>query len=528
MSNRYILLLLSFFIFLYSCENKDNNPESDPKPYSITGSVQKGPFVNGSDITVYELDTQFKPTGRTFHSTLNELGGFKLQETMLISPFVELNAEGFYFNEISGDLSSAKISLKAIVDLSVKDSCNINLLTDLEFERVKYLIANQNLSLIDAKTQAQEELLTIFSLESFTVGNAESLDITQIEEDDAILLAISAIMHGNLNTSELSELKAYIADDISEDGILNNTVLQNKLLGQAMVLNCSQIKQNLLNRYIELELEIDNINHFEDYVDYFIDHFSYNFDWLNDMPFSFPYSTDNGINILHPDILEINDFGATSFAVDMPNAGNIKIVMTRTAGLGMWGYSPSEAYGWKVSVYNEITNSQTFTSTLNGVIIDMPIYFFISSGQATLEYFYNNSNTSFFTKLISWGGEINDDFVFVEGGKQNLLNVADGEELFADTLYAVRLQKAGAWDINFSLTYPEGMNVEVYEGMGDYSYTESVGLLNFTLSGSNERDYISEIVLNILGEGTINLSSEDLEIEEGVPLNRNYVMTRWE
>ena len=36
-------------------------------PPAITGYMQKGPFIQGSSITVRELDSNFNPTGRTLY-----------------------------------------------------------------------------------------------------------------------------------------------------------------------------------------------------------------------------------------------------------------------------------------------------------------------------------------------------------------------------------------------------------------------------------------------------------------------------
>ena len=83
---------------------------------SISGYVQKGPFIQGTEITVRELNNSLVPTGRTFTGVIDDnTGGFTVNGD-LVYPYIELSANGFYFNEISGALSNAPITLLALVD----------------------------------------------------------------------------------------------------------------------------------------------------------------------------------------------------------------------------------------------------------------------------------------------------------------------------------------------------------------------------------------------------------------------------
>ena len=271
MPPRLYLYYLMTFVILNSCKKQESDlTDGDEKLYGITGNVQKGPFVNGSGISIYELDNKFKPSGRTFHTTTESCGQFELIDISLISPYVELVADGFYYDEIAGRLSNERLSLKALVDLSEQDNVNINVLTNLEYNRVKQLISSEGLTIQEAKDQAIEEILRIFKLDSFAIGNPESLDILNSGEGDAILLAVSAIIQGNQTTAELSKLLADIVTDINDDGSLDDTLIQNTLLGQALTLNTDLIKQNLIEKYEELGININQINNFDEYIEYFI------------------------------------------------------------------------------------------------------------------------------------------------------------------------------------------------------------------------------------------------------------------
>ena len=65
---------------------------------------------------------------------------------------------------MTGKESSGKLSLKALTDLSVRKTVNVNLLTHLEYERVKYLVTVEKMDFAVAKAQAEREVLTSFDI----------------------------------------------------------------------------------------------------------------------------------------------------------------------------------------------------------------------------------------------------------------------------------------------------------------------------------------------------------------------------
>ena len=157
------ILALAFGLVL-SCAKKSDDSSSEDTDTStssavtVSGKVQKGPYVQGTEITVRELDSSMTPTGNTFTGSIDDnTGSFSIKGT-LTNKIVELAADGFYFNEVSGSLSSAKLSLQAFADLTDSSSVNVNLMTHLEKKRVEYLMDNSKMTFAAAKTQAQIEI----------------------------------------------------------------------------------------------------------------------------------------------------------------------------------------------------------------------------------------------------------------------------------------------------------------------------------------------------------------------------------
>jgi hypothetical protein len=266
MKSLKLLAFLCLGMAFFACK-----PEPAPivsSDFKINGFAQKGPFTIGTKLIVSELSTALIETGRNFNGTItDDRGSFTVEGSGLTSNFVAVSADGFYFDEVSGQLSASRLILNAIVDLSKGNTLNINVLTHLEFERVKYLMKNgQDFS--KAKEQAKTEVLSIFKINSPT-ANFEKLDISKTEDEHAALLAISAILQGSHTVAQLSELLSKISLDIKEDGKLDTESLKAELLGQAGLLNTPRVRTNIAKRFQDIGVQA-TIGNFEKYVEQFI------------------------------------------------------------------------------------------------------------------------------------------------------------------------------------------------------------------------------------------------------------------
>ena len=74
--------------------------------------------------------------------TSDSLGQFMLMGGVS-SPIVDILGDGFFFDELSGALSSAPIKLRGFANLTQSPSVTINLLTTLQTPRLKSLMLGQ-------------------------------------------------------------------------------------------------------------------------------------------------------------------------------------------------------------------------------------------------------------------------------------------------------------------------------------------------------------------------------------------------
>jgi len=234
------MLLLSLAISaLMACgggSGASSTPPPSPAPsYSLSGRVQKGPFGIGSEITVNALDASLSPAGTVYNTqTSDALGNFSLSSKIATAQ-VEIVAQGFYFDEISGQLSAAQIQLRAISDISANPSPTVNVLTTLQEQRLKTLVSEGS-TFAAADSQSAREVLALFEINAASVTPLSSLDSMRIDDnttEDAVLLAVSVILsqmatdsakaNGTMEAAELSNLINTIAAGIASTGTYSSS-----------------------------------------------------------------------------------------------------------------------------------------------------------------------------------------------------------------------------------------------------------------------------------------------------------------
>lgn len=371
----YIVILL--ILFLVSCQ-KEELPEVK-KLTDITGYVQKGPYINGTSITIAELKDDLGQTGKNFSSQIQDnKGTFNLSSIELTTRFVELKANGFYFDEVRNENSAAQLTLFALSDVNEQSNMNVNLLSSLEKSRVEFLVKNGS-TFSGAKHQAQKEILAIFEIVKSEISNSEMLDISKAGEDNAILLAVSVIMQGYLPVSDLSELLANISSDIREDGVLNNKSLGTILINNAKAIKLQEVRNNLESRYKYLSMDAV-IPDFEKFVNLFISNTK--FEYTGGI--KYPETGSHGLNILDKNKTEYST-GTYSMKAVLPEGSSLKV---KIVGQHHWMYRAfQDNTGWSASDWNSMENSRTFTSTRTGEI-DFEMKF--EHYQNTEDYTYTN------------------------------------------------------------------------------------------------------------------------------------------
>ena len=212
--------------------DEQNSDDVSVAETEITGVTQKGPFLMGSKVQMFEISNgrSLNQTGKSFNGKIsNDKGEFKINGSKLVSQYVVLEASGYYRNENTGKNSNSELTLLAVSNVKDRNTININLLTHLEYERVNYLVTENNAKVDEAKRQAQKEILKIFDIDNSNFSNSEDLNIVGASDEDGALLAVSILLQGDRSESQLSELLTKIAIDMEEDGKWEDNAKRNEI-----------------------------------------------------------------------------------------------------------------------------------------------------------------------------------------------------------------------------------------------------------------------------------------------------------
>ncbi|MDH5676843.1 MAG: hypothetical protein OEZ06_32305 [Myxococcales bacterium] len=201
----------------------------------LEGAASKGPFVVGTSIDVSPLDDMLVPTGEVFNTeTINDLGEFEIE--FKVSGPVKLEATGYYYNEITGSLSTGPLTLRAlhIPDAPGLQRVYINTVTHLTAERIEVLV-ELGLDFDDAVGQAEEELRRAFGFDTLALD--ESVQGTELNllggdtPENAYLFALSSTLaqaafnrDPSAADAELQRLLNWVALDLADDGALSDAL----------------------------------------------------------------------------------------------------------------------------------------------------------------------------------------------------------------------------------------------------------------------------------------------------------------
>ena len=189
------------------------------KDLDVAGVTQKGPFVKGSAVTVQGIDCKtLKQTDEHFEGEVkSDKGDFTVKEVSLKSTCALFEVTGLYRSEITGKKSSKELTLRALTDLKDRENVNINILTNLEYERLLYLVTEKGKTFAEAKSQAEAEVLAAFDIAG-SFEEFEKLNIFESGEGNAALLAVSVMMQAETDDAGLAKRIDKFADSFAESG----------------------------------------------------------------------------------------------------------------------------------------------------------------------------------------------------------------------------------------------------------------------------------------------------------------------
>lgn len=287
-----VVVTIGMMAMLQSCSSNDDLDGYTPTNFNVGGKVEKGPFVRGTAIQMQPLDADLDETGESFTSTITDNEGtFTFGSKLLKSPYVKLSASGYYFNEVTGELSKGTLALNAVANLQNAADVNLNILSHLKYQRVMDLVAKDGKSFKEANNQAQEEVLKTFGLEKYAKTDVNHFSITSGTDEAAALIAVSSLILYNRSEAQITEYLSQLSEEFAEDGNFSETTkLQIRKDMFSLESKLPQIAENIKKRYQEMGKEVA------------VKNLIYYFDWDGDGTAGNEIAPEN-----HPVSLEANN-----------------------------------------------------------------------------------------------------------------------------------------------------------------------------------------------------------------------------
>lgn len=287
-----VVVAIGMMAMLQSCSSNDDLDGYTPTNFNVGGKVEKGPFVRGTAIQMQPLDADLDETGESFTSTITDNEGtFTFGSKLLKSPYVKLSASGYYFNEVTGELSKGTLALNAVANLQNAADVNLNILSHLKYQRVMDLVSKDGKSFKEANNQAQEEVLKTFGLEKYAKTDVNHFSITSGTDEAAALIAVSSLILYNRSEAQITEYLSQLSEEFAEDGNFSETTkLQIRKDMFSLESKLPQIAENIKKRYQEMGKEVA------------VKNLIYYFDWDGDGTAGNEIAPEN-----HPVSLETNN-----------------------------------------------------------------------------------------------------------------------------------------------------------------------------------------------------------------------------
>lgn len=209
----------------------DGSESVNSLAFNISG-VAEGPFKSGAKVSVASVNatTMLETPGAGSGTVSSNLGAYSVQGT-LTSAIAGVTVSGSYL-DYTYDEAKTSSGLKLLTDLRERKKANVNVLTHLEYDRVKSLITTSGLSFTAAKVRAEKEVLAALG---FKADSTLFEDISFYDQSLAAtnLLAITTILLNEHSAAEVESFLTAIAADIALDGKWDDEALRASLADMA-------------------------------------------------------------------------------------------------------------------------------------------------------------------------------------------------------------------------------------------------------------------------------------------------------
>lgn len=249
--------------------SSDGHNSGSGQQYQFSGAVQKGPLQPGAVVTIKELDRSLQPTGRSYTTQIEDyVGNYSVNERFS-SKYAELEAEGYYFNELT-NTTDKQMRMSAFVDMSEISAANFNVATAAMKQSVMAQV-EAGTEFNEAVDKATSDLLKLYSYapEQWSDEiNFYNTNLSNSGDTSTLLLVISTstLKMATDNKLTLEEQIDEMGQVLLEPESVKFEEMKQALNTYNLALYKTDAYENTQNYFVDNGLEFD-IPH----IDYFID-----------------------------------------------------------------------------------------------------------------------------------------------------------------------------------------------------------------------------------------------------------------
>ena len=401
-------LFISFFI---SCKKENEDTTPAPTGISISGKAQKGPFKEGSDVVINEVDSKLEQTGKSSSTTVTDNeGSFSFTNFNLTTGYASLTATGYYHMEPFNLDATYRIYLEAVGDVQNGSTINVNLLTHLIKPRMEKLAADGS-TFTSARTQAQNELKAFLHVPSPDSTNFEDMTVSA----NNFLFATSLLFQRRHfmyevtynYVNELTHLLNSFRSDFRDNGQIDSPDIIDTLIYNANRIQLIDDKVNLEN-YISSLGGTTSLAGYEEYIYAFQKAWSsnvyVNYVYPDSINFIREFASDiHCRNILFDTAVHFQGGGEVySLSAIVPCDSSLQIKFTRLSpDSNAQSFSMNNlCYGWLVTPF---LNGFTIEAQRKNYPNALLLWLWSSpADSARVEYFRNHEPVPYLTKKIYW------------------------------------------------------------------------------------------------------------------------------
>lgn len=316
---------------------------------AVAGIAEKGPFRYGASIKIVELDSaqRMADSPRIHKACITSGdGSYSFDSVNIVSPYVRVEASGYFKNELTGGLSSDLVTLKTVTDLTERDSVNVNILTHIDAVVAMKLVEQSgfNSPIRMVKEQSLKKVLYAFGIKIngfndalFAQGQgnfggfgggqttpaiskiADEVNLFDGDEFSAALLAISIMLQRHGSGQEMLLFADSIAQKIAGSGNWDDWTSRAHLADWLMALDINgdyeKIRKNVAS------WKQGDVPNFEKYLRAF---------WTKELMFPECNGSTSG-SVMHIAQSQSNYFGC-----NYQDTAKTKVRFTCDAELGRW------------------------------------------------------------------------------------------------------------------------------------------------------------------------------------------------